>query len=555
MRSVWGLLLMPILGATMGCDALWRSFTHPNPENCQPDPALCDDGWECNLQSEVCERSADLPTLSSYTLAQQAEILASDGAAFDMFGSAVSLFGDTVLIGSPAAAIGGQSSSGAAYVFARDPDLGTWSNQAKLVASDFGTGDLFGSSLALYGDTAIVGAYAADFGGNGGVGAAYVFVRSSGTPAFVQQAMLFASDRTSGDVFGSSVALAGDTALIGARLVDAGGQKDAGAAYIFTRQSGGSTWVEQVPRLTAGDGHAYDMFGYAVALSGDTALIGAPASMTTDGAAYVFARNPSSGLWTQQAKLVSSDHKPGDLFGYAVALDGDTALIGAPNADDGSKSAAGAAYVFVRDAASGSWTEQVRLLAADSTTWNGFGSQVALNEDWAAISAPVATVNGNFSAGTVYLLQRPAGIAAGASAFQQRLSATDAASMDRAGVGFGLSGDTVAVGAPAKDSGSNMDVGAVYIFQEYKHNGSPCTAATQCLTGFCVDGVCCDSACGGGDDTDCQACSAAAGALISSASDGTCRPSRPGRLCRASRGGADAPEGCDGQSLSCPEDR
>ena len=555
MRSVWGLLLMPILGATMSCEALWGSFTHPNPENCQPNPALCDDGFECNLQSEVCEPSAALPTVSSYTFSQQAEILASDGAASNMFGSAVALFGDTVLIGSPGAAIGGQSSSGAAYAFARDPDLGTWSSQAKLVASDYGTGDLFGSSVALYGDTALVGAYAADYAGNGGVGAAYIFVRSSGTFAFVQQALLLASDRASGDIFGSSVALSGDTALIGARLVDAGGQRDAGAAYIFDRQSGSNTWVEQTPRLIASDGHASDMFGYSVALSGDTALIGAPASTTTDGAAYVFARNPSSGLWTQQAKLVSSDHKPGDQFGYTVALDGDTALIGAPYADDGSKSAAGVAYVFVRDAASGSWTEQARLLAADSTARSGFGWQVALNADWAAISAPLAAVNGNASAGAVYLLQRPAGAAAWASTVQQRLSAADAASLDRAGVSIALSGDTVAVGALAKDSGNNMDVGVGYIFQGYRQTGSPCTAATQCGTGFCVDGVCCDSACGGGDDTDCQACSAAAGALSSSSGDGTCRPSRPGRLCRASRGGADAPEGCDGQSLSCPDDK
>ena len=555
MRSVWGLLLTSIVGATMGCDALWDSYTKPNPESCQPDPARCDDGWECNLQSEVCEPSAAPATVSTYAWTEQAAILPGDAAASDAFGNSISLFGDTALIGSPGAAIGGQSSSGAAYVFVRDPALGTWSNQSKLVASDFGTGDMFGSSVSLSGDTAIVGAYAADVAGNGGVGAAYIFVRGSSTSAFVQQAMLLASDRASGDVFGRAVALSGDTALIGARLVDAGGLKDAGAAYIFTRKSGGSAWVEQVPRLTASDGHVADMFGYSVALSGDTALIGAPASLTTDGAAYVFVRNPASGLWTEQAKLVSNDHKAGDQFGYTVALDGDTALIGAPYSDDGSKSAAGAAYVFVRDAASGSWTQQARLLAIDSTARSGFGWQVALNENWAAIGAALAAVNGNASAGAVYVLPRPAGAAAWASTAQVRLSAADAAATDQAGAAIALSGDTLGVGAPAKDRITSIDVGGAYIFQRLKQNGSPCTATAQCSSGFCVDGVCCDSACGGGDDTDCQACSAAAGALISSTGDGTCRPSRPGRLCRTSRGGSDAPEGCDGQSLSCPADR
>lgn len=555
MRSVWGLLLMPILGATLGCDALWGSYTYPNPESCQPDPAICDDGWECNLQSEVCEPSAAAATVSTYAWIQQAAILAGDAVAFDKFGSSISLFGDTALIGSPGAAISGQSSSGAAYVFVRDPELGTWSNQSKLEARDFGTGDMFGNSVSLSGDTAIVGAYAADVTGNGGEGAAYIFARASSTSAFVQQAMLLASDRASGDVFGHAVTLSGDTALIGARLVDAGGLKDAGAAYIFTRKPGGSTWGEQVPRLTASDGHVADQFGYSVALSGDTALIGAPASLTTDGAAYVFVRNAASGLWTEQAKLVSNDHKPGDQFGFTVALDGDTALIGAPYSDDGNKSAAGAAYVFVRDATSGSWTQQARLLAADSTAQSNFGSQVALSENWAAIGAALAAANGYASAGAVYVLPRSVGAAAWTSAVQVRLSASDAAATDQAGVAIALSGDTLGVGAPAKDRITSIDVGGGYIFHSLKQNGSPCTAATQCSSGFCVDDVCCDSACGGGDDTDCQACSAAAGALLSSPGDGTCRPSRAGRLCRTSRGGADAPEGCDGQSLSCPDDR
>ena len=166
-----------------------------------------------------------------------------------------------------------------------------------------------------------------------------------GVPTFptTQQAKLTDSDSASFDQFGRSVAIDADTALVGAPFEDDEGV-DAGAAYVFTRS--GSSWNQQA-KLTAGDAAARDQFGESVAVDGDTALVGAPLEDGEDlnaGAAYVFIRSGSS--WIQQAKLTDRDGFAGDLFGRSVAIDGDTALVGAPNDDDNGTNA-GAAYVFV----------------------------------------------------------------------------------------------------------------------------------------------------------------------------------------------------------------
>ncbi|NNE34075.1 MAG: hypothetical protein HKN13_02490, partial [Rhodothermales bacterium] len=163
---------------------------------------------------------------------------------------------------------------------------------------------------------------------------------------------LLASDKASGEYFGRSVAIDGDTALIGASREDDSGTYNNGAAYVFTR-SGGS-WSEQA-KLLASDKASGDYFGYSVAIDGDTALIGASgeddSGTSQNGAAYVFTR--SSGSWSEQAKLLASDKASGEYFGNSVAIDGDTALIGASGEDDSGTYNNGAAYVFTRSG--GSW--------------------------------------------------------------------------------------------------------------------------------------------------------------------------------------------------------
>ncbi len=159
----------------------------------------------------------------------------------------------------------------------------------------------------------------------------------------VEVAKLIASDGAAGDDFGKSVAVDGDTVLIGAPYDDNGLQS--GSAYIFTRRGG--VWTERA-KLTASDATANDFFGYAVALDGDTALIGAAYEGDNgigSGSAYVFTR--SGGVWTEQAKLTSSDAAKGDNIGLSVVIDGDTALIGTPVTDDSS----GSVYIFSLNAA------------------------------------------------------------------------------------------------------------------------------------------------------------------------------------------------------------
>ena len=195
-----------------------------------------------------------------------------------------------------------------------------------VAAGDGAAGDLFGNSVALSGDTALVGMIGDDTLAGANAGSAYVFTRT-GTQ-WSQQAKLTASDGAAGDRFGMSVALSGDTALVGASLDDTPAGVDAGSAYVFTRS--GTAWSEQ-QRLNAGDGAASDEFGRSVALSGNTALVGAYFTDTPAGAdagsAYIFTR--PGPLWSQQSKLTASDGAASDEFGYSVALSGTTALVGA----------------------------------------------------------------------------------------------------------------------------------------------------------------------------------------------------------------------------------
>ena len=212
----------------------------------------------------------------------------------------------------------------AAYPVTIDPIL---SQQQPLTASDGAAEDLFGNSVALDGNTALIGANGKTVNANGEQGAAYVFVRNGTT--WTQQQELTASDGAAGEHFGDAVALSGDTALVSASNAIVNGHARQGAAYVFVRN--GTTWSQQ-QKLFDINGVASDTFGKAVALDGNTALIGADTKTVNansqQGVAYVFVRNGTT--WSQQQELTASDGAAGDQFGFAVALDVNTALIGAP---------------------------------------------------------------------------------------------------------------------------------------------------------------------------------------------------------------------------------
>ncbi|MCK9517380.1 MAG: FG-GAP repeat protein, partial [Ottowia sp.] len=323
--------------------------------------------------------SAYVFTRSGTTWSQQAKLLASDGAGGDQFGISVTISGDgnTAVVGSRYDDDKG-AQSGSAYIFTRSGS--TWTEQAKLLANDGAASDNFGVSVAISGDgnTATVGAYLDDDKGYNS-GSAYVFTRSGST--WTQQAKLIASDGVDSDYFGYSVAISGDgnTAVIGAYQDDDKGS-NSGSAYVFTRS--GITWTQQA-KLIASDGAASDFFGRSVAISGDgnTAIVGVyqdDDKGSSSGSAYVFTRSGTT--WIQQAKLIASDGAATDEFGQSVAIsaDGNTAIVGAKNDDDKGGNS-GSAYVFTRSGIT--WTEQAKLLANDGAANDFFGFSVAISGD------------------------------------------------------------------------------------------------------------------------------------------------------------------------------
>ncbi len=294
----------------------------------------------------------------------QSKIIASDGVSYDLFGNSVAVSGDFSIVGAKSV----DSKKGAAYVYKNN---GTeWVQVDKLTASDGASFDFFGSSVAMNSDTAIIGAKNND----SKKGAAYVY-KNNGTE-WVQVDKLTASDGVSFDFFGSSVAMSGDTAIIGAITGVYGDDIYKGAVYIF--KNNGSEWV-QVAKLTASDGVANDLFGSSVAISGDTAIIGAYGDDSKKGAAYVYKNNGTE--WVQVTKLTASDRSVQQKFGYSVATSGDTAIIGAYS-DDSEK---GAAYVYKNNGTE--WVQVTKLTASDTSVQQWFGYSVATSGDTAIIGA------------------------------------------------------------------------------------------------------------------------------------------------------------------------
>lgn len=383
---------------------------------------------------------------------EQAKFTASDAAAGDNFGIRVDLSGDTAIVGAYADDHAGGIDAGSAYVFVRSG--GIWTEQAKLIASDAAAGDFFGLAVAVAGDTAVIGARQDDHAAGTDAGSAYVFVRTGGI--WTQQAKLIASDATANDNFGWSVALSGDTIVVGSFQDDNAGGTDAGSAYVFVRA--GSLWSEQA-KLTATDAAATDKFGYSVVVSGDTAIIsayldddGGPSS----GSAYVFVR--SGGIWSQQAKLTASDAASGDLFGTSVALSGETAVIGAGRDTHSGLVNAGSAYVFVRSGVA--WTQQAKLTATDAASLDFFGDSVALSNDTALVGADGDDRVGGTNDGSAYLFTR-----SGTSwTPQAKLTASDAAINDTYGISVAMSAGTAIIGAHRDDHAGGADAGSAYAY-------------------------------------------------------------------------------------------
>lgn len=382
---------------------------------------------------------------------KQQKLVANDGAAQDFFSFSLAISNDIALIGSFKSddeVIG--ADVGSAYIFTLTGNV--WQQQAKLIASDGKAGDTLGGNVALFGETAVLGAIGHDKNGDKS-GAAYVFKQSDSN--WVQQAKLVAIDGAKGDAFGQSIAVSDDTIVIGAPRDDDNG-KDSGSVYVFTRT--GKGWSQQA-KLSAADGAAGDVFGISVALYDNTILIGADLNdekATDAGAAYVFTRSGEN--WNQQAKLMASDGGNTDIFGVRVALSGDTALVSARRDDDEIMGVdAGSAYVFVRTGET--WRQQAKLTAPDGVADDRFGRSVALSGDTALISAMHQDDNGENS-GSAYVFTRTNN----RWNHQSNLAAADGAPGDLFGWSIALSNGNALIGATRNDD-KGSESGSAYVFK------------------------------------------------------------------------------------------
>ena len=374
------------------------------------------------------------------------KLMAADGATDDVFGGAVAVDGETIFVGVPLDDAAGWK-SGSVYVF-RQTDSGQWVQRARITAKDGGEFGFFSRSVVLDGDTALIGASEA----------AYIFGRDA-SGEWVEKVKLLPWDGAVNNYFGEKVALDGDTAAVGASLDDDNGV-NAGAVYVFMRNSD-AAWSGQAKLLASDSGINEHHFGSSVTLADDTILVGALDNErgTMSGAVYAF-RRAANGLWEQESKLMASDGDMFDFFGIAatvggnpVALEGDTALIGAIGDDDNGWQS-GSVYVFLRGAA-GEWLEDAKLLPEDGGWHDDFGRNIAINRDAAVISGNEGDVN-QIEPGTAYLFTRSG---SGEWTEQAMLLASDGVNEDIFGRAVALAGRTAVVGAPNDDS-----VGSAYVF-------------------------------------------------------------------------------------------
>lgn len=416
-----------------------------------------------HLMLRVEDRGARYPVVVDPWI-QQAELNASDGGEYDHYAWSVAISGNTIVVGgvchpgTSSDCIAGYSGGpGAAYVFAESG--GMWSQQQELTAPDGAPGDWFGYSVALDGSTVVVGAPHHEVGANVKQGAAYVFVQSGTT--WAQEAELTSFDGAAEDRSGSSVAVSGSTVVIGAPFHEVGSNAEQGAAYVFVQS--GTTWA-QAAEVTSSDGAAGDKFGSSVAVSGSTAIVGAflhtVGSNASQGAAYVFVE--SGGMWSQQAELTASDGVANDYFGDSVAVSGGTAVVGSPGPVTFLRLStyAGAAYVFVQSGTT--WGQQAELTPSDGAANDNFGNSVAVDESTstAVVGALNHKVGSQGDQGAAYMF-----VQSGATWSQQaELTASDWAGSDNFGSSVGLSGSMAVAGAPWHSVGSSKWQGTAYVF-------------------------------------------------------------------------------------------
>ena len=374
---------------------------------------------------------------------EKQKLLASDGSGDDRFGCSVDIETYDAIVGAYFDDISPITNCGSAYVFTYGG--ASWSQQAKLTASDADNDDEFGISVSIDGDYAIVGAHFEDAGGAES-GAAYIFYRSGSS--WTEQQKLTAGDAAGGDNFGRSVSIDGEYAIVGAP----GKNSDQGFAYIFKRS--GTTWTQQ----TKIGATPSKKLGYSVSMSMPYVIMGAYGTNSNTGTAHIYELIGSS--WYGKGKLTASDGILSDRFGVSVSISSNYAICGAPGHDLSSGSE-GAVYIFEKPTSG--WTtmtETQKVTASDAAGADNFGSSASVDGNFTIITSPGNDDSGSGS-GSAYIFSR------GSTSWTEitKLTASDAASEDYFGWSSSISGNNAIVGAYTDDNTAGTDAGSAYIFE------------------------------------------------------------------------------------------
>ena len=394
------------------------------------------------------------------------KLIAEDPGEKSLFGFSVAIDDDTAIIGAVWDEHSGLYHPGAAYIFRRDQGGSNgWGQVVKLTAPAAESSDHFGWSVAIDGETAVVGARYSNPFGFFEAGSAFLFMRDEGgVDAWGQAAELTPSDAEAGDEFGNSVAIDGETAVVGSVWDDHSGFYHPGSVYIYMQDQGGENEWGQVSKLTAEDADTSDEFGTSVAIIGDTivvvALLDDHPGLFNSGSAYIFKRDPEeTGVWAQVAKITASDAEAGDRFGASVSISGDTVVVGV------AEYAGESAYVFERNfGGPEAWGQVAKLTASDAASHDDFGYSVAIDGDTIVVGAQREGPSGKGNAGAAYLFTSNEG-GTGAWTEVAKLTAYDADEEDRFGISVAIRNNLVLVGANGDDHSDLTGAGSAYLFQ------------------------------------------------------------------------------------------
>ena len=358
-------------------------------------------------------------------------------------------FGRSVAISNNVAIVGAERdiASGSVYVFERNTITGSWNQTDKLRANDSEVNDNFGNSVAITDNCMIIGAYNAD----STAGCVYVFEKDTITGSWNQTSVLRANDGASYDYFGYSVAISNNSVIIGA----SGDGAFKGSAYIFERNRFTGIWNDTPSyKFTASDGADYDEFGKSVAISQNIVIVGAPGH--EEGSAYIFEKDETTGNWNQTKVTLNITGKM-TFFGYSVAISNNTVIIGAYSDENEKGTGAGSVYVFKKDIVTGNWNQTDKLTANDGTSYDYFGRSVAISNNIVIIGADGDDVQGTVS-GSAYIFEKDA--ITGDWNQTDKLVPYD-------GTGYDLFGDSVAISENSIIVGAYGDetyMGTAYIF-------------------------------------------------------------------------------------------